>query len=90
MQADLKVIIPDGKGREDLFILSISTSQISLIILPEAKVQDAANAASKIFKEKQKFGLQIIAATTTDMKVIRKLIGRISITNALNFSIKSL
>ena len=54
--ASLYEIFPEGKGRDERFILSISISQISFIILPDANVNDAANAAKITEEEKTKLG----------------------------------
>lgn len=58
-------------------------------MFPEAITSDAAKAAMNTFIEGDLSGRQISAATITEMKVIRKLIGRISLIIAVSFSVKA-
>lgn len=57
-------------------------------MFPEAITSEAAKAAMNTFIPGNLSGKQITAATITEMKVIRKLIGRISFIIALSFSVK--
>ena len=82
-------IFPDGSGRSGLLILSILISQISFMILPAAITKEAAIAARNTFIPGASLGTQINAATITEMKVIRKLIGRISFIIAVSFSVNA-
>jgi hypothetical protein len=59
-------------------------------MFPDAITREAAKAAMNIFIPGNLSGRQIIAATITEMKVIRKLIGRISFTMAVSFSVKTI
>ena len=59
------------------------------MILPAAITKEAAVAAKNIFIPGDLSGRQITAATITEMKVIRKLIGRISFIIAVSFSVKA-
>ena len=83
------MIKPDGNGRDGRLILSISISKTSLIMFPEAITSEAAKGAMNTFIEGDLSGRQINAATITEMKVIRKLIGRISFIIAVSFSVKA-
>ena len=59
-------------------------------MLPEDKTSDAARAAKTTFNTGKLSGLQIIAATITETKVIKKFSGRISFMKAVSFSINSI
>ena len=82
--------MPDASGLNGLFILSVSISFISLIMLPEAKANDAAKAARNIFSPGALDGWQIIAATITEIKVIKKFTGRMSFIVVVSFSVNSI
>lgn len=58
-------------------------------MFPEAITSEAAKAAINTFIPGASSGRQITAATITEMKVIRKLIGRISFIIAVSFSVKA-
>jgi hypothetical protein len=58
-------------------------------MFPEAITSEAAKAAMNTFIPSDLSGRQINAATITEMKVIRKLIGRISFIIAVSFSVKA-
>ena len=89
MYAVLIFILPEGNGRSGLFILSIAISVISFIILPEAITREAAKAAMNTFNPGDIRGRQIIADTITEIKVMRKFIGRKSCTAVKSCSVKS-
>ena len=59
-------------------------------MLPDAKANDAANAAKNIFSPGVLCGWQIMAATITETKVITKFTGRISFIFAVSFSVNSI
>jgi hypothetical protein len=59
-------------------------------MFPEAITREAAKAAINTFIPGSLSGRQIIAATITEMKVIRKLIGRISFIIEVSFSVKTI
>lgn len=58
-------------------------------MFPEAITREAAMAAMNTLTPGDLLGRQITAATITEMKVIRKLIGRISFIIAVSFSVKA-
>ena len=58
-------------------------------MFPEAITSEAAKAAMNTFIVGDLSGRQITEATITEMKVIRKLIGRISFIIAVSFSVKA-
>lgn len=58
-------------------------------MFPEAITSEAAKAAMNTFISGDLSGKQITAATITEMKVIGKLIGRISFIMAVSFSVKA-
>lgn len=60
-----------------------------MIIFPEAITSEAVKAAMNTFISGALSGKQISAATITDRKVIRKLIGRMSFIIAASFSVKA-
>ncbi len=53
------------------------------------RANEAAKAAKNTFSPGRFIGWQIKAATITEINVIRKFIGLISLTSALSFSVKS-
>ncbi len=59
-------------------------------MLPDAKANDAANAARNILNPRFLCGWQIIAATITETKVITKFTGRISFIVVVSFSVNSI
>lgn len=81
-------IFSDGSGRCGRLTLSTFKSLISFIILPAAKVKAAETAASNTIGWGKIPGRQIIAATKTEKKVIRKFTGRIIEKIAVSFSFK--
>jgi len=58
-------------------------------MFPEAITKEAAKAARNIFSSGVVCGWQIIAATITETKVIRKFNGRTIFTIAVSFSINA-
>jgi hypothetical protein len=59
-------------------------------MFPDANANDAANAVRHIFHPGILSGWQMIAETITEIKVIKKFIGRISFIVAVSFSVNSI
>ena len=81
-------MVPEGRGRCGWLILSVSKSKISLSIFPAASVKAAEIAARKTFVCGKAPPRQIVAATITEIKVMKKFTGRIILKNARSFSFK--
>ena len=81
-------MVPDGRGRCGWLILSVSKSKISLTIFPAASVKAAEIAARKTFVCGKVPTKQIVAATSTEIKVMKKFTGRIILKIAVSFSFK--
>lgn len=62
---------------------------MSFKMFPEANANDAAKAARNIFGPEAACIWQIIAATITDTKVIKKFTGLISLIVVVSFSVNS-